>query len=167
MKDSTTTLLNDLSSRLDCDVLAEDNTERDLHEKFSETKGRVTTVADEIKKFASPEDAFAFTTKLSTFLEGERALTLEANRLKDAIADKASRINEAQGEISYLSAGRRTLAEKVNHAMLTLEQAQCEYADHELSLGILERRIEAARLERAVLRRQLAELTRSKEVNNK
>jgi chromosome segregation ATPase len=166
MNDSINTLLNDLSARLDCDVLTGDDTQRELNEEFSETQGRVSTVADEIRKLASPEDALSFTATLSTFVETQRAKALEANRLRDAIAEKQSSLAEAQEELSYLSAGRATLAQKVNAAMLALEDAQRDYATNELSLGVVERSIESLRLERSGLRRQLDELTRSKEVKN-
>lgn len=166
MNDSINTLLNDLSSRLNCDVLAEDDTQRELNEEFYETQHLVSTVADEIKQLASPDDALAFTSKLSTFLEDARTKALEVNRLRDAIAERQSRLNEAREELNYLSTGRTTLAQKVNEAMLALEQAQREYAGHELRLGVIERTIEAARLERHTLRRQLDGLIKSKEVKN-
>jgi predicted nucleic acid-binding Zn-ribbon protein len=166
MNDSVTTLLNDLSAQLDCDVLTDEDTQRELNEEFSETKGRVATVADEIKQLANSLDARAFASKLADFLEGERAKALEANRLKEAIAERQARIAEAQDELSYLSAGRAALAEKVSQAMLALEDAQRDYASLDLRLGMIERSIESTRLERAELRRTLDELTRSKEASN-
>ncbi len=166
MTDSLTTLLSDLSARFDFDALSDDDTHQELHEEFSETKGRVAAVADEIKQIANPLDARAFASKLSVFLEGERAKALEANRLRGEITERDSRINEAQEELSYLSTGRATLAEKVKAAMLALENARREYADLELRLGVIERSIESTRLERHALRRRLDELTRSKEVTN-
>jgi chromosome segregation ATPase len=166
MKDSINTLLNDLSARLNCDVLDEDDTQQALNEEFSETRHRVSAVADEIKKLAYPEDALAFAGELSTFLAASRAKALEANSLRDAIAEKQSSLADAQEELRYLSAGRSTLAQKVNAAMLALEDAQRDYADLELRLGITERTIESMRLERSALRRKLDELTKSKEVRN-
>jgi chromosome segregation ATPase len=166
MDNSITTLLQDLSARLDYDVLTEDDTQRELNEEFSETRGLVATVADEIRRLADPADALTFAGELSTFLAASRTKVLEANRLQDEIAERQARLTEAQEELSYLSAGRATLAEKVNAAMLALEDAQRDYADLELRLGITERTIESTRLERSGLRRQLNELTRSKEVKN-
>ncbi|HEY0171259.1 MAG TPA: hypothetical protein VGB98_09565 [Pyrinomonadaceae bacterium] len=166
MSDSINTLLNDLSARLDFDVLAEDDTQRELNEEFSETHHLVSTITEEVRQLASPEDALTFTAKLSTFLEGERAKSLEANRLREAVAERESRLADAREELGYLSAGRATLAQKVNAAMLALEEAQRDYADLELRLGVIERSIESTRLERSSLRRQLDELTKSKEVKN-
>jgi chromosome segregation ATPase len=162
MTDSITTLLNNLSARLGCDVLAEDDSERTLSEEFSETRHRVSAVADEIRQLASPQEALAFTAKLSTFIEDTRAKVLEANRLQDDIAERQIRLTEAQEELDYLSAGRSTLAQKVKQAMLALEEAQRDYADLDLRLGIIERTIESIRLERSSLRRQLDELTHSR-----
>ncbi|MDT7807996.1 MAG: hypothetical protein QOJ70_1809 [Acidobacteriota bacterium] len=166
MHDSINTLLNDLSARLDCDVLAEDDTQRELTEEFSETRYRMAAVADEVRQLADPADAFTFAGELSTFLDGQRAKALEGHRLREAIAEGESRIADAREELGYLSAGRSTLAQKVNAAMLALEDAQRDYADLELRLGIIERSIESTRLERSTLRRQMDELTKSKEVRN-
>ena len=166
MNDSITTLLNDLSAQLDCDIQAEDESQREIDEEFSETKGCVATVADEIKRIVGPEDALAFASNLSVFIKGERNKALEANRVREAIAERDSRLNEAQDELRYLSAGRSALAEKVKQAMLALEDAQREYADLELRLGVIERSIESTRLERHALRRQLDGLIRSKEARN-
>jgi chromosome segregation ATPase len=166
MDNSINTLLNDLSARLGCDVPVEDDTRHQLSEAFSETKGRVATVADEIRQLANEGDALAFTSELATFIEGARTKALDVNRLREAITERQARLADAQEELRYLSAGRAALAEKVSAAMLTLEDAQREYADLELRLGVIERSIESTRLERSALRRQLAELTRGKEGKN-
>jgi chromosome segregation ATPase len=167
MNDSTiTTLLEDLSARLNCEILAEDEMAQELNEQFSETRHHVSAVADELRRLADPGDALAFAGELSTFLAASRTKALEANRLREAIAERESRLADAREELGYLSAGRATLAEKVNAAMLALEEAQREYADLDLRLGIIERTIESTRLERSSLRRQMEELTKSKETRN-
>lgn len=162
MTDSITTLLNDLSTRLDSDVLAKDETERELYEDFSETQHRVTAVSEEIKQLADPDAALTFRGELSTFIETHRAKALETHRLREEIAERQARLIESQDELNYLSAGRASLAEKVNDAMHALEEAKREYADYELRIGVIERNIEATRLERSEIRRQLAELTKVK-----
>ena len=163
MNDSINTLLNDLSSRLGCDVLDDDAMESGLNEEFSETQNYVATVADEIRQLATPDEAHAFTSTLSEFLDRSRSKALRAQSLKADIAKRQERITEARGEFDYLSAGRKALAEKVHHAMQALEAARAEYDNNELRLGIIERRIETGRGEMAALGRELDELTESEE----
>jgi chromosome segregation ATPase len=162
MKDSITDLLDDLSARLGCDIPSYG--ERELVEKFSEIRDRASEVADEVRSFATPSDALAFSSELSQFLNTARGKAMEARRLRDAIGHAQEQISEAQDEFRYLSAGRSALATKVNDAMLALEAAQAEYQDNELALGVLERRMETRRNEALTLRRELAELTTAQEV---
>ena len=166
MKDSITTLLSDLSSRPGCDVLDENTAERELNEEFSETQNYVATVTGEIRQLATPDETHAFTTSLSEFLDRSRRKALQVQRLKADMAKRQEQITEAQSEFDYLSAGRKALAQKVNHAMQALEAARAEYDENELRLGVIERRIETNRSEMSALHRELDELTKSKEGRN-
>lgn len=163
MKDSITRLLQDLSARLDCDVLDGDDNERELSEKFSDIRTQTVNVADEIRQFASTGETLTFATDLSQFLDRVRARALKTQRLKDSIAEREGQITEAQKEFRHLSAGRSALAAKVNNCMLALEQAKSQHAENELKLGVLERRVETDRREAAALRRRLSELSNIQE----
>jgi chromosome segregation ATPase len=163
MKDSITDLLDDLSVRLDCDVLDADHVERELSEKFSSIPIHTSKVADEIKQIASSKEALSFVTDLSAFLNTARQRAMEAQKLKDAIVEMLEQIAEMQHEFSYLSACQSSLAANVNHAMFDLETAQSEYDENQLKLGILERRMDTGRRETISLRRKLSELTMNQE----
>ncbi|HEY0322811.1 MAG TPA: hypothetical protein VGC66_17790 [Pyrinomonadaceae bacterium] len=164
MEATVTELLDELAARLDCDVL-EDKREQKLDEQFSRIPDKASLVAQEIRQLATADDAFNFTSDLTAFLDNARRRTLESQRLKDAIQERQSQVSEAQEEFQYLSTGRGALAAQVRQAMEDLEQARSQYDENELKLGILERRMEIDRHEITSLRNQLAELSKSQEVN--
>lgn len=164
MKTDIQTLLDDLSARLDCDVLNIDEKEREVEETFAGITQHASQIADEVRQAASHTDALSFATDLAKFLDAARDKAATADRLRAEIEDRQTQIAEAQADFQYLAAGRSALAAKVHQATIDLEQARNEYDENELKLGVLERRIETDRREISSIHRQLSETAKNQEV---
>jgi chromosome segregation ATPase len=157
-------LLDDLSARLDCDVLNIDEKDCEVEETFAGITQRASQIADEVRQAASHTDALSFATELAKFLDAARDKAATANRLRAEIEDRQTQIAEAQADFQYLATGRSALAAKVRQATIELEQARNEYDENELTLGVLERRIETNRREISAIHRQLSAIVKSEEV---
>lgn len=164
MKNDIQNLLDDLSARLDCDVLNIDEKEREVEETFAGITQRASEIADEVRQAASHTDALSFATDLAKFLDAARDKAATADRLRAEIEDRQTHMAEAQADFQYLAAGRSALAAKVHEATINLEQARNEYDENELKLGVLERRIETDRREISSIHRQLSETAKNQEV---
>ncbi len=164
MKNDIQTLLEDLSVRLDCDILDIDEKEQEVEETFAGITQRASLIADEVRQAASHTDALSFATELVKFLDAVRDKAATADRLRAEIEDKQTQIAEAQADFQYLTTGRSALAAKVHQATLELEQARNEYEENELKLGVLERRIETNRREISSIHRLLSETAKNQEV---
>lgn len=157
MKTDIQNLLDDLSARLNYDVLDMNEQEREVEETFAGITQRASLIADEVRQAASHTDALSFATELANFLDAARDKAATADRLRTEIEDRQTQIAEAQADFQYLATGRSALAAKVHKATIELEQARNEYEENELKLGVLERRIETNRREISSIHRQLSE----------
>lgn len=158
MKETITELLDDLSARLDCDVLDENEAEREVHEKLSDTRHRASTVTSEIKNLASAGDALLFATELTGFLDRAKAKALETKRIQDEIEVKQAQVAETHAEIQQLSASLPALAQAVNLALTNYEDLRYDHNAQEFQIATLATRLSMRRAELTDLRGQLQRL---------